>query len=134
MRLLLRKIAVLLIATGLVLSGATSHALAGMSAATDSAAAMHESHQIQNYADLAIEPGTHDCAQITVDASGDAPSPPQNDGPCKKCCAACMSVSLLPETPAPMTFVSHLWETYAFTLATLVAFDSPTDPGVPKPL
>ncbi len=131
MRLLLRKIAVLLIAAGLVLGGATSHALAGMS---DAATAMHESHQIQNYADLAIEPGEHDCAQMTADALGDAPSPPQNDGPCKKCCAACMSVSLLPEMPAPVTFVSQFREIYASPLVTLVAFDIPTDPGIPKPL
>jgi hypothetical protein len=132
MGLLLRRISVLLIAVGLVFGGATSHALAGASA--DAAAAMHDSRQIQSYADLAIEPGEHDCAQATADASGDVPSPPPNDGPCKKCCAACMSVSLLPETLASMMSVSHSREVDASALATLVAFDIPTDPGIPKSL
>ncbi|MEP7031036.1 MAG: hypothetical protein ABI830_08905, partial [Pseudolabrys sp.] len=68
----LRKIAVLLIAAGLVLSGATSHANAAKSAAGDDTA-MHKSHQIQNYADLVIEPGEPDCPHLAADASGDAP-------------------------------------------------------------
>ena len=129
MRLLLRKIAVLLIATGLILSGVTSHAHAAMGATGAGAAVAHESHQVETYADLAIEPGDQDC----LHASDEAPQP-QNDSPCKKCCAACTSVSLMTIEAAPVTILSQTRETYAMTPIALVAHAVPTDPGIPKPL
>jgi hypothetical protein len=129
MRLMLRKIAVFLIATGLMFSGATSHGYG----ATDGAAAMHESHQIQNYADLAIEPGESDCPHLVASATDNVPAS-QNDGLCKRCCAACMSVSLMPDAPAPLSVMSLPFSVYAAAHTTLVAHNVPTDPGIPKSL
>ena len=129
MRLLLRKIAVLLIATGLVLSGVTSHAHASMPAVGAGTAVAHESHQIETYADLAIEPGDQDC----LHASGDAPQP-QNDSSCNKCCAACTSVSLMAIDAGPAMILSQARATYAITRAALVAQTVATDPGIPKSL
>ena len=129
MRLLLRKIAVLLIATGLILSGVTSHAHAAMGATGAGAAVAHESHQVETYADLAIEPGDQDC----LHASGDAPQP-QNDSSCKKCCAACTSVSLMAIDAAPVVILSQARGTYSIARAALVAQTVATDPGIPKSL
>ena len=125
MQLLLRKIAVLLIATGLILSGVTSHAHASMGAG---AAVAHESHQVETYADLAIEPGDQDC----LHASDETPQP--QNSPCKKCCAACTSVSLMAIEAAPVTMLSQTRATYSIARAALVAQTVATDPGIPKPL
>jgi len=129
MRLLLRKIAVLLIATGLILSGVTSHAHASMPVMAAGTAVAHESHQVDTYANLAIEPGEQDC----LHASGDAPQP-QNDSPCKKCCAACTSVSMMAIEAAPVAILSQARATYSVTRAALVAQTVATDPGIPKSL
>jgi hypothetical protein len=131
MRLFLRKIAVLIVAAGLILSGATSHAHATMAAGSTGAAAAHQAHQVENYADLAIEPGDEDCLR----ASGDTSTPqPQNDSPCMKCCAACTSVSLMAIEATPVLILSHVREIYPATRAALVAETVATEPGIPKPL
>jgi hypothetical protein len=129
MRLVLRKIAVLLIAAGLVLSGVASHAHASMPAMDAGTAVAHESHQVDTYANLAIEAGEQDC----LHASGDAPQP-QNDSSCNKCCAACMSVSLMAIEASPAMILSQARATYAITRAALVAQTVATDPGIPKSL
>ena len=130
MQLLFRKLIIFVIAAGLVLSGATSHAGATMLAGAGKTAP-HEASPIQHYADLAIEPGDPDCPQMTAD------SPVQHshdNGLCKKCCAACMSVSLIPNAPFPMLMFSETRETFSFYRSALVAYTAPIDPGIPKPL
>jgi hypothetical protein len=92
-------------------------------------AVAHETHQVETYANLAIEPGDQDC----LHASGDAPQP-QNDSSCKKCCAVCTTVSLIPNAPFPILELSQKRETYAITRAALVAQTVATDPGIPKSL
>ena len=131
MRLLFRKIAILVIASGLALSGATSHANAKMSSAGTDTASLHELHHVQHYADLAIEPGEPDCSHATAN------TPMQHshyDGLCKKCCAACTSASLIPDAPLPMLMRTHKRESYTVTRTALVAHTVPTDPGIPKSL
>ena len=89
MRQALRKILVLALSVGLAVSApALSHARTGLS----SVAASHESHDLQSYADLAIEPGDDGCPH-----SASGPTHDQDEGLCKKCCAACLGASLLPE-------------------------------------
>ncbi|MGC1690389.1 MAG: hypothetical protein WA756_10710, partial [Pseudolabrys sp.] len=77
MRPALRKILVLALSVGLAVSApALSHARTGLS----SVAASHESHDLQSYADLAIEPGDDGCPH-----SGSGPTHDQDEGLCKKC-------------------------------------------------
>ena len=130
MRLLLRKLSIFIIAAGLALSGVTTHAGAAMMF-KDGAASLHEVHQVQNYADLAIEPGEQDCPHMAADT----PMKHQtDDGLCKKCCAAYTSASLIPTSPFPILILSEKRETYSMSFSTLVAHRVPTDPGIPKPL
>lgn len=134
MQLLLRKVAVLLIAAGLVLSGATSHAGMIMPTAGDDAAAAHTLHQVEKYADLAIEPGDADCTHVSDRSGGTPVQQPQDNGLCKKCCAACAAVSLMPEGAAPVFPISHEHDTYRLLRRVLVAQTIPIDPGIPKTL
>jgi hypothetical protein len=129
MRLFLHKIAVLVVAAGLALSGATSHSHAGMTSSSEDTSSLHEMHQIQHYADLAIDASEDVCLHM----AGDAPSQHQHDdGLCKKCCAACTTASLIPDAPFPVLVLSQTRETYAMTRIALVAHAVPTDPGIPK--
>jgi hypothetical protein len=133
MRLLLRKIFIFVIAVGLGLSGAASHANAKMSSTGTDKVSLHESQDVQRYADLAIEPGEQDCAHATAD------TPTQHshdDGLCKKCCAACTSTSasLIPSAPFPVLALSEARTTFSVNRNTLVAYTVPTDPGIPRPL
>lgn len=131
MRRLLRKIAILVISAGLALSGATSHSHAKMSSARAGAVTLLEIHHVQHYADLAIEAGDQDCPQ----ADADSPMQHQHDdGMCKKCCAACMSASLIPNAPFPILILSENRETFSVNRGALVAHTVPTEPGIPKPL
>src|SRR5512132_1064945 len=99
MRHVLRKILVMALSVGLAASApALSHAQPGHSGA----AALHENHDVQHYADLAIEPGDDGCPH---GASG--PAPDQNDGLCKKCCAACLGASLIPIAPVAVPLLSN---------------------------
>jgi hypothetical protein len=130
MQLFLRKIAVFLIAAGLTFSGATSHAHAAISSAAEDAS-LHEVHQIQHYADLATDADDADCAHATTDS----PVPHSHDGGlCTKCCAACTSVSLIPNALLPILLLALKHEPYAVVRTALVAHTVPTAPGVPKPL
>jgi hypothetical protein len=104
---------------------------AKISLAEADAAALHENHSVQHYADLAIEAGDDDGLPAAVH------SPNQHshdDGLCKQCCAACVSASLVPDAPFPVLILSEKRETYSMTLGALVAHPVPTDPGIPKPL
>lgn len=130
MRLFVRKIAVLVVAAGLVSSGATSHADAGMQSADEGGVAMHEQHQIQHYADLAIDADELGCLHMV----GDAPAQHHDNGLCKKCCAACTTASLIPNVPFPVLVLTQSREIYAMTRIALVAHAVPTDPGIPKSL
>ena len=131
MRLLFRKLTIFVVAAGLALSGATSHAGATMMLDGAGTPSMHEMHQVQHYADLAIEPGEQDCPHMAADI----PMKHQtDDGLCKKCCAACTSVSLIPTSPFPILILSEKRETYSVSFTTLVAHRVPTDTGIPKPL
>jgi hypothetical protein len=125
MRHALRKILVFALSVGLTASApALSHAQPGHF----SVAASHESHGVQHYADLAIEPGDDGCPH---DASG--PVHDQDDGLCKKCCAACLGASLIPTPPVAVRILSEPGKLVVLRGDKLVARDIPTEPGIPKP-
>jgi hypothetical protein len=122
----LRKILVFALSVGLAASApALSHAQPGHS----SAAASHASHDVQKYADLAIEPGDDGGPQ-----SASRPVHDHNDGVCKKCCAACLGASLLPSPPVAVPIMSEPGKLVVRCDHKLVAHDIPTEPGIPKPL
>ena len=126
MRHVLRKILVIALSVGLTASApALSHAQPRHSGA----AASHENHDVQHYADLAIEPGDDGCPH---GASG--PAHGQNDSLCKKCCAACLGASLIPSSPVAVRILSDPGKLAARFDHKLVARDIPTEPGIPKPL
>ena len=126
MRQTLRKILVFALSVGLAASApALSHAQPGHSSAT----ASHASHDVQNYADLAIEPGDDGCPH-----SASRPVHDHNDGVCKKCCAACLGASLIPSSPVAVRILSDPGKLAARFDHKLVARDIPTEPGIPKPL
>ena len=131
MRLFLRKIAILIIAAALASSGAASHANVKMSSAGAVTVSLHESHDVQHYASLAIEPGEQDCVHATADTRTQHS---HDDGLCKKCCAACVSASLIPNTPFPILQLSESRETFSMYRGALVAHQVAIDPGIPKPL
>ena len=90
MRQALRKILVLALSVGLAVSApALSHAQPGHSGA----AASHD-HDVQHYADLAIEPGDEGCPH-----SASGPTHDHDDGLCKKCCAICIGANLTGYAP-----------------------------------
>ena len=126
MRHVLRKILVIALSVGLTASApALSHAQPGHSGA----AASHEVHDVQHYADLSVEPGDEGCPYAAPGGTHD-----QDDSLCKKCCAACLGASLVPSLPVS---VPRLLEPSDLTVARdnmLVARVIPTEPGIPKPL
>jgi hypothetical protein len=125
MRHVLRKILVVALSVGLAASApALSHAQPGHS----SAAASHENYDVQHYADLAIEPGDDGCPY------GAGPALDQNDSLCKKCCAACLGASLIPNPPVAVPLLSKPGKPVARFDHKLVARDIPTEPRIPKPL
>ena len=131
MRRLLRKIAILVISAGLALSGAASHSHAMMSSAGTGTVSLHEVHVVEHYADLVIEAGGDDCPEAATD------SPTRHshdDGLCKKCCAACTSASLIPNSPSPILMLSGTRKSFSMQRSVLVAHLVPTDPGIPKTL
>jgi hypothetical protein len=126
MRQVLRKLFVFVLSVGLTASApALSHAQPGHS----SAAASHTSHDAKNYADLAIEPGDDGCSH-----SASGPVYDQNDGLCKKCCAACLGASLIPSPPVAVRTMSEPGKLLLLRSDKLVARDIPTEPGIPKTL
>jgi hypothetical protein len=126
MRQALRKILVFALSVGLTASApAFSHAQPGHSRV----AASHESHGVQHYADLAIEPGDDGCPH---DASG--PAHQQDEGICKKCCAACLAASLIPTIPLAVRALSVARDTLLTRHDVLIARPVPTEPGIPKPI
>lgn len=130
MRLFLRKIAVFLVAAGLILGGATSHA--AMASMTQDAS-LHEIHQIQHYADLAID--ADDCAHATADTPpSPAPHTSHDDGLCKTCCTACMAADVAPLPPIPAQVLTESQEAFPVMRTALVAHPVSTDPGIPKVL
>ena len=124
MRKALKKILVLLLSVGLTVSvPALSHA----QMVPLSGSASHESHDLQRYADLSIEPGDEACPH----------SPPTHDedgGLCKRCCAACLGASLLPCVPMAASVAAVPGELVSWRDKTLAARVIPTEPGIPKPL
>ena len=84
-----RKILVFVLSVGLTASvPVLSHAQPGHSGV----AASHESHDVQNYADLAIEPGQDGCPHLALQHD-------QDESLCNKCCAACLGASSIPAIP-----------------------------------
>ena len=125
MRPALRKILVLVLSAGLTVSApALSHARTGLS----SVAASHKSHDLQSYADLAIEPGDG-CPH-----SASGPTHDQDEGLCKKCCAACLGASLIPTIPLAVWALSVARDTLLTRHDVLIARPVPTEPGIPKPI
>jgi hypothetical protein len=120
---LIRKFQILLIALALVASGATPR---GHAAVSDHAASMHEMNDVPRYSDLAVDPG-EDCDHTT---SGHHSS---DKTPCDNCCAACVSASMIFETPAPFIVGAPRSETIPLIVRTLTGRFIPPDPGVPKP-
>jgi len=126
MRHLLRKILVIALSVGLTASApALSHAQPGYSGA----AASHENHDVQHYADLAIEPGEDGCPHST---SG--PTHDQDEGLCKKCCAACLVASLIPGIPTAVWALLVARDTFLTRDVILIARAVPTEPGISKRL
>ena len=75
------------------------------------AAASHENHDVQHYADLAIEPGDGGCPH-----SASGPTHDQDEGLCKKCCAVCLGASLIPSPPLACEYLrgpTNLWSCVA---------------------
>ena len=132
MRLLLRKIVVFLVAAGLILGGATSHA--AMSSMMQDAS-VQETDQIQHYVDLVIEPADSDCAQAIAGAPpSPAPHTSHDDGLCKTCCTACMAANLVPLAPVPAQVLTESRGAFPIMRTALVAHPVSTDPGIPKAL
>jgi hypothetical protein len=126
MRQALRKILVLALSVGLAVSApALSHARTVLS----SVAASHESHDLESYADLAIELGDDGCPH-----SASGPTHDQDEGLCKKCCAACLGASLIPSPPLAVRILAGPNKFVVLRSDKLVARDIPTEPGIPKPL
>lgn len=124
MRHVLRKILVFALSVGLTASApALSHAQPGHSGA----AASHENHDVQHYADLAIEPGDDGCPH-----SASGPTHDQDEGLCKKCCAACLGASLIPSPPLAVRILAGPNKFVVLRSDKLVARDIPTEPGIPK--
>ncbi|MGI8527064.1 MAG: hypothetical protein ACR2K5_12965 [Pseudolabrys sp.] len=130
MRRFLRKIVTFAIVAGLALGGNASHSYAKITAMSSAAAALHESHGVQHYADLAIE-ADDDCPHARIDAS---PQHSHDERSCKECCAACMGASLLPSPPLSGLMLSGGRQAFSALHNTLVAHSVPTDPGIPKTL
>jgi hypothetical protein len=120
---------ILAVTAGLVLSGSTPRSYAAMPSAE--AASPHDAHQVQRYADLAIEAGEPDCPHAVADAPAQHS---HDDGLCKKFCAACTTANLVPDAPAPMLSLSGEREIFPMKRHALVAHTVPTDPGIPKSL
>jgi hypothetical protein len=126
MRHVLRKILVFALSVGLTASApALSHAQPGHSGA----AASHENHDVQHYADLAIEPGDDGCPHSASGTTHD-----QDEGLCKKCCAACLGASLIPAIPLAVWALSVARDTLLTRHDILIARPVPTEPGIPKPI
>ena len=126
MRHVLRKILVIALSVGLTASApALAHAQPGHLGA----AASHENHDVQHYADLAIEPGDDGCPH-----SASGPTHDQDEGLCKKCCAACLGASLIPSPPLAVRILAGPNKFVVLRSDKLVARDIPTEPGIPKPL
>jgi hypothetical protein len=126
MRQALRKILVLALSVGLTASApALSHAQPGHSGV----AASHESHDLQSYADLAIEPGDDGCPH-----SASGPTHDQDESLCKKCCAACLGASLIPTMPLAEWALPVARDKLLTRHDVLIACPAPTEPGIPKPI
>ena len=126
MRRVMQKVVALLLAVGLTVSGpVSSRAYIGSSAP----ATAHESHAVQNYGDLAIDPREDECPHA-------APSTTHHhdDGVCNKCCAACVGASLLPTVPSAALGLLVARDALIIRHEVLTARPVPTDPGIPKPI
>jgi hypothetical protein len=125
MRRALYEILVLLLSVGLTVSvPVLSHARM----ASSNGAAAHDHQVVQHYADLAIDPGDEDCRHATPEGLH------HQDDVCKKCCSACLSVSLIPTLPAAAVIPSGVRDILFMLDEALVARTVPTEPGIPKSL
>jgi hypothetical protein len=126
MRHTLQTVLVLLVAIGLTVSGPFApHARM----TTSDHATAHEVQAISHYADLAVDPGQDDCSHA-------ASATPQShdDGPCNKCCAACMVASLIPTVPTAAWSLLVARDAFLTRDDILIARSIPTEPGIPKRL
>jgi hypothetical protein len=123
MRRALQKTLVFLLAVGLTVSGPIfSHARMDTSGHTTA----HEIHAVPHYADLAIDPGEDECPNAV-------PGTTHDDGPCNKCCAACLGASLIPIVPVAVWGPSAVQIILSTHDDILIARFVPTEPGIPKP-
>ena len=128
MREAARKILVFVLSVGLAASTPVlSHAQPGHSGA----AASRASHAVQNYADLAIDPGQDECPHA---ASGTTQQQSNDDGLCNKCCAVCMVASLIPAVPTTVWVPLVARDRFVTQADILIAHAVPTEPGIPKRL
>jgi len=128
MRDAFNKVLVFVLTVGLTLSlPALSHARAA--SAPSSLAASHEHHVVQHYADLAIDPADEDCFDAAPQGTHH-----QGDDLCKKCCSACLGMSLMPTAPAAALTLSEVRGALSAPADALVSRAVPTEPGIPKSL
>jgi hypothetical protein len=121
----LKKVVAVLLAAGLIAGGP---AFAHAPVQSPGGAATHESHAVPHYADLAIDPGTEECAQT-------APSAPHNhDGLCDTCCTVCLGATLIPAVPASVWGPAVARDAFSTRDDILTAHFVLIEPGIPKPL
>ena len=123
-----KKVLAFVLTVGLTVSSpALSHARAA--SAPSSVAPSHEHHVVLHYADLAIDPADDGCPRAAPQGTHH-----QDDELCKKCCSACLGVSLIPTAPEATVIMSGPPDALSAPDDTLIARAVPTEPGIPKPL
>jgi hypothetical protein len=118
-----RVIGIFIVALSLSLSGITSHG----HAKADPDHSKHHGLSIEKYADLAID--AEDCPHVTSHGTANHPS---DDTACKKCCAACMTASLLPTPVILLADQIISRQTFTPSYDALVANLVRTEPDIPK--
>jgi len=89
----------------------------------------HEGQGVQHYADLNVDPG--DEASPDETASG-VVHHHDDDGICRKCCATCVGVSLMPTAPVAVVALTASQQMAQVLPGSLAARSVSIDPGIPK--
>jgi hypothetical protein len=93
-------------------------------------AASHEGTAVEHYADVSVDPGNE--ASLNENTFGS--SHHHDDGFCKKSCAACVGVSLVPAAPhAAGTLTASQQLVHGLSVC-LDPRAVPVEPGIPKSL
>ena len=125
MRGVLHKLLAFVLVTGLIVAGpACSHAKMDPCGSPST----HEGHSVQHYADLNVDPADETSSDET--ASGIAHH--YGDGICKKCCATCVGVSLVPHAPHAVVTLTASQQMARVLPVSLAARSIPIEPGIPK--